>query len=208
MTCDATIPCNLDRIATAIEQGWLSDFVPNVVSTLVGAGIAAFVTWLVFRGERKERYRTGLVNAAESLSIELARLADEFSKYRAKTMIVRTRRMDEDFEPIMKPDGTNVDVGLEMLVARTRGQDKVTARQVREVAYRLRFIGDAEWARREYATLRRVLIEWASTSVSNSVTRESLAIIHDRRAMKEENPDISDKELPFAPVRYQSVLVG
>ncbi|MEJ6490805.1 hypothetical protein PQI23_13870 [Leucobacter sp. USCH14] len=121
---------------------------------------------------------------------------------------IRFRDEWERFNTGTEPDGTELDIGLEMLIARSHGQDRITARQIREVAYQLRFISDAEWAAYEYATLRRVIIEWASTSVSNEAARANLATIEMRRMMKSAKPSITAEELPEAPARYQQVRVG
>lgn len=84
----------------------------------------------------------------------------------------------------------------------------MTAKQVREVAYQLAFVDDAQWARAEYATLRRVIIEWVSMSVSNRKARANLSVVNQRRELKANDPNITPEELPTAPTRYMPVEVG
>lgn len=203
------ISCELHRIANTLSQSTTEGFFETLLATMVGATVAAMVAWLVFRGEQKDRNRSRLIDATERVSVAMTKLAADFKKWQEAGPA-----KEEDNQGNLPPkgdgapDGSGLDIGLEMLVARSRGQDKTTARQIREVAYQLRFIGDGGWASGEYATLRRVMIEWASTSVGNRATRKNLAVVHRRRAMKVADPTITEAELPPAPKRYEEVTVG
>ncbi len=200
MDCEGRgIACSLQSIADSLTTSWLETLGTTVVGTALGAGLAGAVAWYVFRNEQQDRYRTTLINAVESLSVAMTNTAKDFERFQSEWELTNAAEL---------PDGTELDIGLEMLIARARGEDRVTARQIREVAYQLRFERDAEWVSYEYATLRRVIIEWASTSVTSQKARANLATIEMRRQMKEANPSVTEEELPDAPARYVRVDVG
>ena len=187
-------------------EGLLSSF----GATLVGALIAGLVAWMVFRGESRERYEERLTDAVESLSTALTRTARDFVLWQEQLMSYfaipepeRDRRERPD-----EPDRVALDVGLDMLIARSKGADRVTAQQIREVAYQLSFIRDGRWAMLEYATLRRVVVAWRAGRRTQEQTRASLKIVDDRRKAKEANPDIDESQLPTAPERHEPLELG
>lgn len=211
MTCDpADIACNIDRIANDLTGFDLEGALATLAATLIGAGIAGLVAWLIFRGESNERYEQRLTDAVEALSTAMARTARDFGAWQEK--LITYLALDPDLQKNSmrpeEPDRVALDVGLDMLIARARKADRVIAMQIREVAYQLSFIQDAKWARAEYATLRRVIVAWRAGRRSASETRESLRIVNERRRLMEANPSIAADELPAAPERHESLTIG
>lgn len=199
----------LARIAAALEGFDLSGFLATIAATLIGALLAGSVAWLIFRQESRERYESQLADTAQTLSVAISRTAAATEKFfnALHEKSAASAQGKEGPEPI-EPDRVDLDVGLDMLIARTRKEDRVVAQQIRTVAYELTFVLDASWARVEYATLRRVIAAWVSRRRSTGETRANLQAINMRRARKVANPTISEDELPAAPERYEATPVG
>lgn len=211
MDCvDSRLSCQLARIADELGGFDWEGVISTFAATLVGALLAAIVAWLVFRGESNERYAERMTDAVESLSTAMSRTARDFVRWQEELIDFfslpepERERRDRPEEP----DRVALDVGLDMLIARARGADRVTAQQIREVAYQLAFIQDGRWAEAEYATLRRVIVAWRAGRRSQTETRASLATMDERRSIAEKMSSVDESKLPAAPEKYQRTDVG
>lgn len=211
VTCDPnTLRCQIERIANELSAFDLEGVLATFAATLVGAGLAGLAAWLVFRGESNERYEQGLTDAVEALSTAMTRTARDFVAWKARLIehFAAQETAQKPSEAPEEPDRVALDVGLDMLIARARKDDRVIAIQIREVAYQLSFVEDAKWANAEYATLRRVIVAWRAGRRSDKVTRANLAIVNERRKLKKANPAIKPENLPKAPETHEAPVIG
>jgi len=201
----ADITDDVHRIADALTGFDVGSLVETIVGTLVGALLAGVVAFLVLRQERSERYETKITDAARDVMVQIAEYAKEVRNFRGRLIDHHAAEANgtTTTRPL-EPERTDLDVSLDILIARSKARDRIVAEGIREVAYELTFVMDMDWSSREYHALRRVISAWRSARRSNDETIASLLVINDRRRRTEAGAKADD--LPAAPEPFERKL--
>ncbi len=206
MDCEVTpITCELSRIADALQGFDWNSFVATLLATLAGAAVAAFVSYLVYRGERSERYTAALNDAAATVMIELHNYSQDYRRFvRELTEWAAAKanapNLSTTTQP-REPDRAGLDIALDVLIVKGRRSDRGVAEAVKRIAYELTFTSDPAWLASEYQTVRRVVAAWRSGRRSISETLVSLTRLDERRQLKQSGK--AEEHLPPSPEPYE-----
>lgn len=202
----ATLTCELKRIADSMDAFDWNGFVGTLLATLIGAGVAALVSFLVFRGEHRERYEVALDDAATRTMTALHQYSEDY-----RTFVEQLTDWGAEFakqganftgpkHSPPQPERAELDIALDVLIVKARGEDRSIAEHVKDLVYVLTFTNDPIWLRSEYQTVRRVIASWRAKRRTAKETLASLAMLEERRKLKQK--DVPDEELPPSPEPY------
>jgi len=207
--CDVNrISCQLDRIADSLGGFDWNSFTATLLATMAGALIAAFAAMFVYRGERGERYRSSMDDAAVDVMTALHDYSQQYrtflrdiTDYYAASMLAnQTASRPAD------PDRARLDIALDVLIVKGRKEDKQVAQRLKGVVYELTFTEDSEWLAKEYQTVRRIVAAWRSAHRTPHATIRNLGIVEQRREMKQAGKP--EKDMPPAPEPYKGRAVA
>ncbi|MCU1526210.1 MAG: hypothetical protein JWO18_3104 [Microbacteriaceae bacterium] len=136
--------CDDDRVS---HWDW-NAFASTTIATLIGAAISAFVGWLIFRGQRQDRYQERVSEAFVQLMNQVTARISALDKYKIDKILAEQSARDQRASQsvhVSEPDQWSLLVSMQLAIMVARGHDAQIMDAVRaRIADTLHFQPDEE----------------------------------------------------------------